>query len=258
MRRAHRTRTRAAVVGAAALAVGAGALAWVEPLASVLQTFSGAGGEFFGWGVATLEDIDGDGVREALLPAPFAPGVGRIEVRSGATGALLFARQVAGTTLGYAIADAGDVNNDGLHDVIAGGAGVSGRAIVYSGAGPAYATLHTLFPIAGGQFGAAVSGAGDINGDSRDDVLVGAPNSGSAGRAYVISGATGLALRTYTGPAAGARFGAGAALTRDVNADGVGDHIIGAPGIGQAFVYSGATGALLHTLTAPATAGAYG
>jgi hypothetical protein len=262
---------RLRVAGAMAVACGLASAAdaqFAEPDAVALQTFTGAPGESYGWAVADLTDIDGDGVKEVISGAPFngALGIrtGRLEVRSGATGALLheFNGLASEDFLGYAIADAGDVDGDGVADIVAGGprtAGVTGKAVVWSGA--TGAVLHTLVGPADTTFlGGAVSGAGDINGDGHDDLLVGAPLSPAGvndGVAYVFSGADGSVLRTYPGDTA-SRFGFGAALAGDIDGDGVGEHIVGAPWGGYAEVYSGATGAVLHRFNAEPTGGAFG
>ncbi|MFG0276295.1 MAG: integrin alpha, partial [Phycisphaerales bacterium] len=269
----HRTYTTASVRVAGALVVacglaGAADAQFVEPDAAALQTFTGQSGESYGWAVADLADIDGDGVTDAISGAPFnaanGPRSGRVEVRSGATGALLFAFVGDSTEdfYGYAVADAGDVDGDGVNDIATGGPradGFLGQVVVWSGA-TGQQILKVQSPAGSLFLGAAVSSAGDVNGDGRADVLGGAPFNGQGflqGAAYVFSGADGSILRTYTSPA-NAGFGWGAALTGDVDGDGVGEHIIGAPGMGYAEVYSGATGDLLYRFDGDPTWGAYG
>jgi len=260
------------LAGAVVLASGfafSAAAQFAEPDAVALQTFTGTqSGETYGWAVADLADIDGDGVTEVISGAPFntTGGVrsGRVEVRSGATGAVLheFLGDAPEDFLGYSIADAGDVDGDGVNDIVAGGPradGFLGQVVVWSGA-----TGDVLFtqqsPPTSLFLGAAVSAAGDINGDGHDDVLAGAPFGADgflAGEAYVFSGADGSILRTYPGQP-GAAFGWGTALTGDVDGDGVGEHIISAAGFGEAYVFSGGAGDLLYTLQAEPTNGAFG
>jgi hypothetical protein len=103
------------------------------------------------------------------------------------------------------------------------------------------------------MFGAAVSGAGDVNGDGVPDLLVGAPGNGkTAGHAYVISGRTHHVIRVLSAHRQGDLFGDGTAQTSDLNGDGVDDLIVGAsgmnPGHGAAYVYSGRTGTRLFRI----------
>lgn len=230
-------------------------------------------GERFGFAVSELSDIDGDGAREAIIGAPFhqdaaGTAAGHTDVVSGRTGALLYRFEGAAEDRhGYAMADAGDVNADGVADVAVGATGVSalactavprtGRVYVYSGADGAM-LLRIDGEAPGDQFGAAVAAAGDVDRDGRADVLVGAPcrdgaNGADAGRAYVVSGRTGAMLRVHDGRAAGDGLGWGTGAVGDVTGDRRADYVIGAkdagPGDrGLAYVYDGRHGRLRHVL----------
>jgi hypothetical protein len=105
----------------------------------------------------------------------------------------------------------------------------------------------------GELFGAVVASAGDVNGDGFADLLVGAPksNTGSPGRLYLFFGsASGLdpaSPQIIEGPLGGGAFGLSAGSAGDVNGDGYGDVVVGAPHAtvanatftGRAFVFYG-------------------
>ncbi|HYM52315.1 MAG TPA: hypothetical protein VEW45_02380, partial [Candidatus Dormibacteraeota bacterium] len=171
--------------------------------------------------------------------------------------------QAASDRSGSSVSDAGDVNGDGRDDVIVGaqGAGNNGRGfsgssyVLYGAATPARLDLATLpasqgFRIDGAAAsdgsGVSVSGAGDVNGDGRDDVIVGATGADNNGRAssgssYLIYGAASqanldLAAMTTSqgfridGAAANDQLGSSVSGAGDINGDGRDDVIVGAPG----------------------------
>ena len=240
---------------------------FLEPDATALYEWHDSGGSF-GWAVSELRDIDGDGAMEAMAGAPSAGGTGRIYVHSGGTGTLIQTLNgVAGSQLGYALGDAGDVNSDGVIDIIGGAPGSgAGSAWIFSGVdGSVLRELPGEFN--GDFFGSAVAGVGDVNDDGVDDVMVGAESSNFAGnlsgRVYVYSGATGALIRTLEAEGANDRFGSGTAGTDDVTGDGVPDLIVGARGAGpqgrgRVYVYSGATGTLAFPPLDPIGNGASG
>ncbi len=250
----HRTTT--ALVLACACH-GAAHAQFVEPDATAIHTLQGIG--TFGWAVSELRDIDGDGVPEVITGSPTRSGVntGRVSVHSGTTGAEIFhADGLANAEqLGWSIADAGDVNDDGRTDIAAGGVGGSGVVRVFSGHPdtPGDEILTISGAAAGDQLGYAVSRLDDTNDDGHADLLVGAPGEdpggiNNAGRAYIRSGDDGSILWTLDGPGiAGALFGQGVAGVGDLDGDGVWDAVVSAPGVGVAYAFSGATGQRILT-----------
>ena len=209
---------------------------------------------------ALAVDTDKDGVANAVDPAPNNILVSGYQPPWLHT----FNGDSAHDSFGYSVSDAGDVDNDGVDDVIVGAWGDnnngsdSGSARIFSGANGAI--LYTFYgDSAFDAFGGSVSGAGDVNADGYDDVIVGAygdDNNGKtdSGSARVLSGANGSILYTFNGDSVGDQFGMSVSGAGDVNNDGYADVIVGAPDddnygsrSGSARVLSGANGNILYT-----------
>jgi hypothetical protein len=147
-----------------------------------------------------------------------------------------------GGQFGASVASVGDFNGDGWWDFAvgapfeSGGGTRRGRVHVYYG-GPVFPSIASIVLNGAeddGRFGWAVAGAGDVNGDGRDELLVGAPleNSGGTrrGRAYLFSFTNGSTpLLTFSGSENDSRFGWALDTAGDYNWDGYSDVAIGAP-----------------------------
>ncbi|MCA9771228.1 MAG: FG-GAP repeat protein, partial [Myxococcales bacterium] len=208
----------------------------------ILYSIDGDGvGDVLGQSVAGVSDVDGDAHDDFIIGAVGDDnnGInsGSVRIISGRTGGVLFLFDGDATKdrLGQSVADAGDVNGDLVNDVIAGAVQDdffnpgTGYARAYSGADGS--TLYTFVGDAQGDiFGECVGGVGDINGDDRSDVVVGAERfeQGVPGYARVFSGMDGSVLHEFTGTANDDEFGRACAGVGDVNKDGVPDLIVGA------------------------------
>ncbi len=242
----------------------------------------------FGSSVAGVPDANGDGRGDLLVGAPnedasiFAD-VGLAYLFSGAPQppdlslTLGSPSEEAEGDFGFALGAVPDTDGDGLADLLvgapfeapAGGPVDAGQVHLFSASGFTLLELTSPNSELLGRFGRSVAGVPDADGDGFGDLLVGAPFEGDntalafdAGRAYLFSGATGALLRTLTSPNAqdDGRFGWSVAGVPDADGDGRGDLLVGAyreeagggpTNAGRAYLFSGATGALLRTLSSP-------
>ena len=226
-----------------------------------LDSPTGEAGAGFGQSVA-LTDLEGDGFADLIVGAPAADH-GSVDegnayvYRGSAAGLPTTPTQVIDSPSGQAsaffaneLAAAGDVNGDGRGDLVVGclwydgSAADQGAAYVYLGAAsgvaapPAVAWVNPV-PQVGAQFGRAVAGAGDLDGDGYADVVVGAPfQDGTAvdeGAVYVYRGgpagpsATADVVLTEPSHQAGAHFGRAVASAGDINVNGFSELLVGAP-----------------------------
>jgi hypothetical protein len=165
-----------------------------------------AQGDRFGWAVTGGGDVNFDGFDDIIIGAPGNNSdTGSIYIIYGndpmpdfinsSDSDVTIVGESAGDNFGSSVSIAGDVNNDGYDDVIVGSpekASKRGEVYVFHGSDPipplltvASANLTLFGENPQDRFGHSVSGAGDVNNDNFDDVIIGAPG---ANKAYLYLG----------------------------------------------------------------------
>ena len=322
-RKRLKTRRSAAVVlvPGVSLGLGLGVLTCVQVAAdtTAVDLLTGANvhidgaaaGDLSGFSVAGAGDVNGDGRADVIIGARAADNNSRTESGSSyvvfgqpsLTGVDLNALGAAGFRIdgaatgdrsGSSVAGAGDVNGDGRADVIVGAPDAGNNSRNFLGfelCGVRQDRHHHRGPRALGTggfridgaatddlSGSSVAGAGDVNGDGRADLIIGAPDADNnsrtaSGSSYVVFGRTGTTTVDLTalgtagfridGAATGDGSGWSVAGAGDINGDGRADLIIGAPeadnnsrtSSGSSYVVFGRTATTTVDLSALGTAG---
>jgi hypothetical protein len=233
------------------------------------------GGDVAGDALSGAGDLDGDGFADLVIAASenddggaysgkiylvLADGLGAPGDYELADADHIFIGEAAGDYAGSSVAGAGDVDGDGLADVVV-GSGASSLGGSYSGAahvllggslGLSFSNSlsssdYRILGDPGDGVGVSVAGAGDIDGDARDDLVLGASSADGTGhnqgRVYVVlGGSLGITVTItpssadyiFTGQADDDSAGWSVSGGGDVDADGLDDILVGASGTGPA------------------------
>jgi hypothetical protein len=243
-------------------------------------------GARLGLSVSTAGDVNGDGYSDIIVGAGLytngQANEGAAFIYHGSatgintTAAIILESNQASAQMGLSnsVACAGDVNNDGYSDVIVGAwlydnvEVNEGVAFVYHGSasgitGVIITTLEANQPAA--NYGLAVAGAGDVNGDGYSDVIVGAEDydngNNDEGVVFIYHGsAAGINNTAVTMAESNqdlSQYGYAVASAGDVNGDGYSDVIVGSYlfdngeiNEGAAFIYHGSAAGIVNTISA--------
>ena len=250
-----------------------------------------------GFSVSSAGDINNDGINDILVGAPnaiFGFGPGEVYVifgHAGSFSAIFNLSSINGTNgfiisgvqesdnVGFSVSAAGDVNNDGIDDILIGNPlnrneyrDVLGQAYTIFGSASGFSSIFYVTDLNGANgfilngdisidnsispVGFAVAGLGDVNGDKIADIVVGAPDGG----ALILFGNAGgfpavITLNTLNGNNGFAfqndlinEIGISVSRAGDINGDGINDILVGTNS-SDSYVIFGSTESFPATLS---------
>lgn len=232
--------------------------------------------DLFGSSIASVGDVDGDGVSEIAVGAPQDQwrgwNAGLVTLYSGADRRILWESPstISQEKLGTSLAGTGDMDGDGIPDLLA-GCPLRDAIRILSGA-DGHEIARCTDP-AGVNLGNdhGVASAGDLDGDAVPEILAGDTMNNEVlhhqGKVTVFrfdraSSTCSIRLEIWDNPGDYYdNLGHSVAGIGDVTGDGVPDLAAGEPGedagatnSGAVLIFSGADGSLVRRLTDPAAA----
>lgn len=227
-----------------------------------------SGIEQFGSSIAAAGDVNADGFPDLIVGAPNAEVAGQqffgsAYIYSGADGTELmrFEGVEENSNFGETVAGAGDYNADGYDDLLIGAPDEDYFFGIHPDAGAVYVYSgfdQTLLSVYRGNafdhLGSAIAGAGDLNGDGHDDVLMAAsgfiiPGSYGSGAVFAYSGASRELLHAFVHGFWEDIFGLKIQSLSDLNGDSVPEILLSSSPMDEArvHVYDGYSGEKLHS-----------
>ncbi|MCJ7489944.1 MAG: Ig-like domain-containing protein, partial [Thermoplasmata archaeon] len=224
----------------------------------------GSKGDRLGWSLACAGDVNGDDYDDLIVGAPYSGAdtgmaciffgwedIGSLPSLDTSDANVTLVGTFEGGQFGWSVSTAGDINSDACSDVIVGEPyNEEGRAYIFYGAPEETMDedYDKLFEgaTANDKFGWSVAGGDNLDGTNQDDVVVGAPGSGSdRGSVQVILNPAKSTPKiiTISGESEDEEFGTSVAIV-DFNHDLYGDVAVGAPladDIGKVYLYHGSS-----------------
>jgi len=238
------------IVGAG---TGSEALVQVHSPPNLPATFAAYPAGFLGGVRVAAGDINGDGIPDIITGAGGGSSGGHVKVFDGATGGQVRSFFAYGGFSGGVHVASGDINGDGVPDIITGaGAGAPGGHVkVFDGVSGTQ--VQSFFSFDGFSGGVRVA-SGDIDGDGRADIIT-STGEGAGGQVRAFSGLDGSLLRSFFAYE-GAFQGGVYVASGDVNGDGFADIVTGTGGDDSSSapshvkVFDGQSGGLLSSFFA--------
>ncbi len=237
-----------------------------------LYSTNPAGYGYYGSILCPLPDITGDGKNDIIVSGYAESGggsnfTGRLYIINGNTGLILRScispNPETSGYFGRSLSSLGDLNGDGLSDVIVGTDETvttgthSGRVYIISSSD--CSLVKTINPPdleVSGSFGYRVLGIPDINADGKWDILVSAPNLDingftDAGKLYCFSGDSGTLLWSSRAPSLAnyQKYAWDIARIPDVNNDGIEDLAVASFGENKTYILSSTDAAIINTIS---------